>query len=205
MTETSTRPQTAVDDVVDLLIGQHMLIRDLFTEVEAATGDARQDAFERLVRLLAVHETAEEEVVHPLARQLLDGGDELVDERLTEEHDAKEVLSRLEDIGPDGDGFLPLLAEFRESVLAHAAREEAYEFRYLRRSADPATLKGMAVAVRAAEATAPTHPHPGVESATANLLTGPVVAVFDRARDLMRKAMSDNGSDGGSGSGSGRG
>jgi hypothetical protein len=52
----------------------------------------------------------------------------------------------------------------------------------------------MAAAIKAAEATAPTHPHPGVETATANLVAGPFAAVVDRARDVVRKAMGrDNG------------
>jgi hypothetical protein len=45
------------------------------------------------------------------------------------------------------------------------------------------------VAVKAAEAVAPTRPHPGVESAKANLAVGPVVAAFDRIRDLARDAL----------------
>ncbi len=57
------------DDVVALLMRQHGDIRNLFDEVEATTGEERRDAFHRLVRLLAVHETAEVEVVHPFARK----------------------------------------------------------------------------------------------------------------------------------------
>ena len=189
MTDQATT--TAVEqDVVDVLLGQHMLIRDLFTEVEAATGKARKDAFGRLVTLLAVHETAEEQVVHPLARTAMDGGDEVVADRLAEEHEAKELLSRLEDMGPDAEGFPALLAELRQAVLAHAHHEEAYEFRYLRRNVDPARLRGLATLLKAAEAVAPTHPHPGVESAKANLAVGPVASMFDRAKDLVRQAMS---------------
>lgn len=93
-TDTTVRP-----DVVDLLINQHMTIRDLFTEVEAATGDARTEAFHRLVTLLAVHETAEEQVVHPLTRLYVDGGNEIVDDRLDEEREAKETLVALEEMG----------------------------------------------------------------------------------------------------------
>jgi len=194
MTEERTAgrvPTATMDpDVIDLLIGQHMEIRDLFTEVEAATGDARADAFGRLVTLLAVHETAEEQVVHPMARGALDGGDDVVDARLAEERQAKELLGELEKRDPGSAEFDTLLAGLRVAVLAHANSEEAHEFRYLRRTVDPARLRAMATMVRAAEATAPTHPHPGVESAKANLTVGPVVAAFDRARDLFTKARS---------------
>lgn len=37
------------------------------------------------------------------------------------------------------------------------------------------------MARKLAESTAPTRPHPGVESATANLLAGPFAAMLDRA------------------------
>ena len=57
------------DDVVALLMRQHGDIRNLFDEVEATGGEERRDAFRRPVRLPAVHETAEEEVVHPFARK----------------------------------------------------------------------------------------------------------------------------------------
>jgi hypothetical protein len=43
--------------------------------------------------------------------------------------------------------------------------------------------------VRAAEAAAPTHPHPGVESATANIVAGPPVSLFDRTKDMVRKGL----------------
>jgi hemerythrin superfamily protein len=178
--------RTALDtDLVDLLLGQHMEIRDLFAEVEAGTGAQRADAFGRLVRLLAVHETAEELIVHPLARTAVEGGDRIIDDRIAEEHRAKEMLGALEDLDPGSPEFATGLARLRVAVLAHANAEEAHEFRYLRRTVDPARLRALAAAVRAAEATAPTHPHPGVESARANLTVGMVVAAFDRARDLL--------------------
>ncbi|MFC4852761.1 hemerythrin domain-containing protein [Actinophytocola glycyrrhizae] len=178
-------------DVVDLLLGQHQQIRDLFIEVQSTAGAGRRDAFARLVRLLAVHETAEEEVVHPLARTAIAGGDGVVDDRLAEEREAKEVLSRLEELDPDSEEFGSLLDTLRMSVLEHAHHEEVYEFRYLRQHYDADRLRTLATALRAAEKTAPTHPHPGAETATENLVAGPVLAVFDRARDTLRKAMSD--------------
>jgi hypothetical protein len=76
--------------------------------------------------------------------------------------------------------------------LKHAHNEEAYEFRYLRREIPAAQLRPLVDLIRAAEAVAPTHPHPGVESATANTVAGPVVSLFDRTKDMVRKAMSNN-------------
>src|SRR3979490_2487741 len=87
----------STDDVVKFLKGQHNLIKDMFDEVLSASDrKAREKAFVDLRQLLAVHETAEEMVVHPRARREVSDGDEIVEARLHEEHAAKEQLSKLE-------------------------------------------------------------------------------------------------------------
>ncbi|GIF11356.1 hemerythrin domain-containing protein [Actinoplanes teichomyceticus] len=172
-------------DVIDLLLTQHRQIRDLFAEVRNATGEPRQRAFHRLVRLLAVHESAEELVVHPASRH--DATNTVVDACLREENDAKRELTNLYALGTDAPGFDERFARFERAVLAHAAHEEQQEFPMLRRRTDPAKLRRMAGAVRAAEAVSPTRPHAGVgESATTMMLAGPPMALFDRMRDAIR-------------------
>lgn len=176
-------------DVVTLLERQHEEIRRLFAKVESAKGDRRVSAFRDLVKLLSVHETAEEELVHPEVHRHR-GGKRVVNARLKEERHAKELLSTLDKIGPDAEGFDTLLRELHEDVLAHAEREELEEFPLLRKNNDESRLRAMADTVRAAEAIAPTHPHPGVESAAANVVLGPPTAVMDRARDAIRDVLS---------------
>jgi hemerythrin superfamily protein len=176
-------------DVVALLMRQHGDIRNLFDEVEQSQGEERRDAFRRLVRLLAVHETAEEEVVHPFVRRAVEGGEQVVRDRLAEEKSAKESLAALDDMDTDDPKFMPRLMQLRTEVQEHARAEERYEFARIRRSTDVTNLAAMAKAVKAAEAMAPTRPHPGVESATANVALGPVAALVDRTKDAVRKAM----------------
>ncbi len=141
------------------------------------------------MRLLAVHETAEEEVVHPFVRRSVAGGQEIVEDRLKEEREAKEMLAVLDDMDPDGPDFLPKLIELRRDVQMHARAEERYEFIHIRRSTDVTDLAAMAKAIKAAEAMAPTRPHPGVESGAKNMALGPVAALMDRTKDTVRKAM----------------
>ncbi|MEU8357056.1 hemerythrin domain-containing protein [Nonomuraea sp. NPDC048882] len=187
---TRTAPETRAEtDVIDLLQAQHGMIRDLFDEVEQASAKQRGEAFTRLVRLLAVHETAEEEIVHPFARHAIDGGDGVVNDRLAEENEAKRLLSRMDEAGPDAPDFMPNLLMLRAAVEAHARSEERYEFAQLRAHTSEAQRRAMAMGVKAAEAMAPTHPHPGTESATKNLLVGTPIAMMDRVRDTIRKAM----------------
>jgi hemerythrin superfamily protein len=181
------------DDVVDLLLAQHALIRDLFDEVEKASAKERPEAFQRLVRLLAVHETAEEQIVHPYARLKIDDGTAVVDDRLAEENEAKQMLMEMDKAGAGDPRFMTNLAALRAAVMAHARSEEHHEVAQLRAQPSEAERRALAVGVKAAEAMAPTHPHPGVESATANLLMGTPVAIMDRARDVIRQAMGKNG------------
>ena len=179
----------STDDAVKFLTDQHNLIKDLFEEVLGASGDeARDKAFTELRQLLAVHETAEEMVIHPRARHELSDGDAIVDARLEEEHAAKEKLSKLEKMDIGSKEFITELTEFRDAVIDHATHEESEEFNKLERKLSSDDLERMAKALQAAQAIAPTRPHAGVESAKLNFAVGPFASMLDRARDLIKAA-----------------
>ena len=177
-------------DVVELLLEQHEHIRSLFAAVQSAKGATKQEKFEELRRFLAVHETAEELVTHPSARTA-EGGNEVVDARLEEETESKKTLAALDGTSVDDPAFGAKFSELRSAVLAHAKAEEQHEFPLLRANNDERVLAKMAEAVRAAEAIAPTHPHPSAGSSmTTNLMAGPLASVIDRTRDAVKQAMS---------------
>ena len=178
---------TQQQDVVDLLLRQHEQIKALFNQIAGAGGVDKRERFEELVRLLAVHESAEEEVVHPAARRKIDRGDQVVGSRLQEEHQAKHALAELYDLGIDHPDFDRKLATLAEAVTQHAEREEREEFQRMREKFPADQLQTMAKTVQAAQSLAPTRPHPRIgESQTANLLVGPPLSVFDRIRDKVR-------------------
>lgn len=180
-----TPPQDDPNDAVDLLVHQHEAIRRLFNQVEQAAPDDRAEVFQCLVTLLAVHETAEEEVLHPAARRA-DGAEAVVEARLAEESKAKRALADLEKMGVDDERFDESLALFRLDVDRHAANEERHEFPLVRSTNDDAALSAMADQLRLAERIAPTHPHPhGPDGAVGNLVVGPFVAIADRVRDAI--------------------
>jgi hemerythrin superfamily protein len=138
-------------DVVDLLLTQHARIEEQFLLVAGATGADREAAFTDLVRFLAMHEMAEQEVVHPLSRSVVDAGG-VVDDRLQEEVQAKEMLSALVDADVHSPGFDAALLVLRTAVLTHARHEERYEFPQLRAKVPAERLRALASVVRAAEA-----------------------------------------------------
>jgi hemerythrin superfamily protein len=172
-------------DVVSFLKEQHQRIKMLFERVLEAKGEQREKAFFELRRLLAVHETAEEEIVHPAARRTLENGEQIVRARLQEENTAKDALTQLEKLDVGSSEFDVNLRSLRKDVVAHAEAEEREEFDILATALDAARLERMRKAAEFAESIAPTRPHAGVESAVANLLTGPFVSMLDRSRDLI--------------------
>lgn len=172
-------------DVVDFLVSQHQQIKTLFAATLAASGKEREKAFVELRRLLAVHETAEEEIVHPRAKRKLSGGAAVVDERLHEEHEAKTVLQKLEKLDVDSAEFTSMLTQLRDAVVEHAEHEEHDEFSKLGQELSDDELERMGRAAKLAEAIAPTRPHAGLESQAANLAAGPFAAMLDRARDAI--------------------
>lgn len=170
---------------LDLLLAQHQQIRNLFDQVASAGGDAKQQAFDELRRLLAVHETAEELVVRPLTMTRLPGGEEIAQRRIDEENKGKQLLADLENIGVADPKFDQRFSSFRQDVERHAQQEEEQEFPRLRGALDQHALHSMARAIEAAEAAAPTHPHPSAKTITANLVLGPFASIVDRVRDAV--------------------
>jgi hypothetical protein len=111
----------------------------------------------------------------------------MVEDRLAEERMAKDLLNTLIGSGIAAAGFDEGLVRLRGMVLEHARYEERYEFPRLRHEVPAERLRGLATALKAAEAVAPTRPHPG-ESAKANVALGLPLAVLDRMRDVLRDA-----------------
>jgi hemerythrin superfamily protein len=172
-------------DVIDLLIGQHEKIKSLFEAALAGSGKERESTFRDLRRLLAVHETAEEEILHPRAKHKVPHGDTVVEARLEEEHEAKKILAELEELDVDSAEFVTKLTKLRQAVIDHAQREEKDEFAKLSTELSGAELERMGRAAELAEAIAPTRPHAGVESQIANVMVGPFASMLDRARDAI--------------------
>ena len=180
---------TANQDAVTFLIDQHNDVRNLFETVAGSTGEARKEAFEPLVRMLAVHETAEELVIYPAIKNAGDEGKRIADARLHEEDQAKKTLADLEKLDPSSSEFESLFTDFRAAVEAHAENEEREVFPLLEQVTDDAALDRMTAALKVAEGMAPTHPHKTApESAIGNALVGPFVGMVDRVRDAIRDA-----------------
>ncbi len=175
------------ESVVDVLSRQHRQIKRAFLKA-AVPGPRRRRDFDRLMRLLAVHEAAEEAHVHPVARRALHDGRLLAARRRGEEKEAKKLLVELWRTGPDGKGYLRRLNEVRRMVTRHAAREEREEFAQLRKALTVPRLRMLGAEVKLTQAYAPTRPHRWANNEAANKLAAPFLGPVDRTLDAIRHA-----------------
>jgi len=175
-------------DVVDVILAQHQRVKGLLSEIANSAGGPVDDTFCELRRAIAVHETAEEEVIYPALRVSGVDGQRVAEERTAEEREGTEALGKLEDLEPGSPEFMTLFTTFRKDVLHHAELEEATVLPLLRTTQSMDNRRKMASAFELAEKTAPTHAHPhSGTSAVSNIVTGPALAIMDRVRDALRK------------------
>jgi hemerythrin superfamily protein len=181
----STAEQHDAKSLLTLVERDHREIEQMLELISMTANGARRATFEDLVRKLAVHETAEEEVVHPLARRI--GAEEVASSVMDEESTAKHALAELDGVDVDSNTFDQRFAALKHDVLAHAQREERDEHPLISANTTGDQLERLGMIFSAAEAVAPTHPHPDVP-AGANLVLGPIFAITDRVRDTIRDA-----------------
>jgi hypothetical protein len=175
-------------DVIRILLEQHARIQELFGQVHNAAADSKRHIFGELRQLLAVHEAAEEMIVRPVTRAAAHGN-RIASARNHEEHMAAHLLADLEKMNVSSPEFPAALAKFETNAAEHARREETGEFPLILKTRSEQQRAWMGKALRAAEALAPTHPHPvATGSTTAQYALGPFASLLDHARDAIKKA-----------------
>jgi hypothetical protein len=138
----------AAEGLVAAVQDTHRQIKSLLDEV--TDGTDREGAFERLAKLAAAHEAAEQQVVHPLTARA-QGGEGVATERVHEERKGAEVLEKLKTLGAADPEFPALFSTFREAVLEHASNEERDEHPILERVLSPGDSQSAAEAFRQAQ------------------------------------------------------
>ena len=180
--------------VFDVLGQDHEEVKRMLAELElgptAATGaDSDQLALrKKMVQQLVIeeskHEAVEEMYFWPAVREHLTDGDDLANQAQDQEQEGKEVLSKLDKLGPEEDEFEARLAEFIRTGRAHIAFEETTVWPDLRGALSAAEADDLGRKLAAGKETAPTRPHPATPASPGLLKTaGPAVAAADRIRD----------------------
>jgi hemerythrin superfamily protein len=137
-------------DVVQMLIDQHEMVKQTFTKVMNETGEARKELFDELADLIHTHELSEQQVIHPLTRTA-EQGEQIAAERLAEEAEVDRTLAELRKLSADDPSFAGRLESLQQAVTAHAEREEDEEFPLLRKLSEE-ELASLAEQLREAQA-----------------------------------------------------
>ena len=181
-------PETRTGTIIDHLTADHEQIKGLLSDVMFVKPENRSDVFCELVTELVQHEVAEEMVVYPAVRELSPDAGATVEARLGEQAEAEAMLAQMETLEPTSPEFTGALAELSTAVINHAEAEERGVFPLLRAAESPDALFELAERYEKAKRSAPTHPHPHAPDAPpANKVLGPIAALFDRARDAVRR------------------
>jgi iron-sulfur cluster repair protein YtfE (RIC family) len=174
--------------IIEVLRQDHDEVRQMFAQLETATGEQRRDLFHQLLGELIRHEVSEEEILRPVSKR--DAGEEIANARNREESRAEELLKEMENLDTDSAEFAAKLTTLRQEVESHAEAEETQEFPKVAGKESQERLEQMARVYEVAKKAAPTRPHPSTPNTpAANMLVGPFAAVLDRARDAVRDAM----------------
>jgi hemerythrin superfamily protein len=110
-------------DACALLDGDYEKVERLFAEYQSAGSDQsrKSDLAQAICIELSVHAALEEEIFYPALRKAA-GDSKLVDEAEKEHHEARDLISEIEDAAQ----MDPLMARLQE-VIEHLVQEERQE------------------------------------------------------------------------------
>ncbi len=130
-----------------ILEEDHRKVEQLFDQFEQ-TGD--YGVAMQVCEELTVHAMVEEELVYGLYRAKVDSAD--ADEARQEHQQAKDIITRIEAMGPEGEGLRDAMQELKASVEHHVQEEESKMFpKMLEAIPQTAPSLGNDVATRKAE------------------------------------------------------
>jgi Hemerythrin HHE cation binding domain len=132
------------DDIVDVLLGQHEQLRQLFSALRDAQARDGKAMLRELAQLLLRHEIGEQAVVHRAVHDVVRGGNTTGAACASEEDQIVRALAELMDLVPGHPAFETTLTALHQSFLDHAAHEERDEFPRLRRYVTKQSLYMMA-------------------------------------------------------------
>ncbi|MCW2525509.1 MAG: hypothetical protein JWM76_369, partial [Pseudonocardiales bacterium] len=137
----------------------HVRLDELLKRVSDTSGIERDSALLELARLVFPHAFAEESVLWPLARRLLDGAEELTTEIEQEHQRINELWSELEKTEDNESRYASLLRDLAELLRQDVRDEEDRLLPLLQESLQPAQLRRVGLRWEVVRRTAPTRPH----------------------------------------------
>ncbi|MHA0289773.1 hemerythrin domain-containing protein [Mycobacterium sp. C3-094] len=164
----------------------HTELDRLLHEIEATSGADRQDALNRLCRLVFPHAFAEESVLWPVVRRVLPDGAELTLTIEQEHQQINELFTQLEKHPPDSAEHRELWSRIVPLLREDVRDEEDVLFPKLAAALSTRQLAALGLAWEAVRRTAPTRAHPVVaRRPPGNVLAAAPLTTIDRLRDRL--------------------
>lgn len=189
-------------DAISLLREDHERVLAVLAELEAqperrgavvpADLVTRHRMVTELIMVESAHEAVEEQFFWPAVRTALPDGDQLAEAAIEQETAAKQVLAKLERLGPTEPEFETLLSQVIADGREHIRYEQDEVWPRLEQAMDTAALVSLGEKMAKAKKLAPTRPHPHTPPNPTVLRTAGVAAAVT---DKLRDAASGRGKD----------
>lgn len=164
----------------------HVHLDRLLHELDATPPTAQDPVLRRIYRLVFPHAFAEESVLWPVLRRSLPDGPALTLQIEQEHQEVNELVTRLEQLGPDADERPAVLARLTAVLREDVRDEEDQLLPELQERVGPGRLRALGLAWEVVRRVAPTRAHPVVaRRPPGNVLAALPLSVLDRARDAV--------------------
>ena len=133
-----TQAPAKKNDAVDLLDGDHIAVKKLFTAYKKlcdndAPAETKRELAALICKELTVHAQIEEEIFYPELRESIEGG-VLLDEAEVEHATAKDLIRQISEMSPDEDLYDARVTVLGEYIDHHVKEEREQIFVKARKS-----------------------------------------------------------------------
>lgn len=177
-------------DAVQLLIGQHRDIMELFERFEESSSRPSQkkdDLVRDMITNLVRHAEIEEQIFYPTVAAEMPDLEDDVQEDLEEHHVVEVLLWELDHMTSSDERFDAKVKVLIESVRHHVEEEERELLPRVQEELDDDTRRRLGGAMREAWGRAPERPHPlSPDTPPGNVLMAIPGAVIDRTVNTVR-------------------
>jgi hemerythrin superfamily protein len=148
-------------NVIELLERDHRLIDQLAEQLDDTTDPSEiRRLFLRLVEELSAHEAAEQDVLFPAFRSMVEAaGEETVDRRVGEHQELNELLAEMRTLAPDCFAFAKRAGALLMEIKDHFLIEEETVFARMREALDADQLAELGARAIIVKQHSPAFPH----------------------------------------------
>lgn len=177
-------------NAVEVLADEHRKLEDLFDRVSSPDED-RPEVLKQVMQMLSTHVAAEEQMLIPVLRQQVPGGDDMAAKLDDERARVEEIMTSLERRKVNSPDVVGLVNDLIDITSSHIADAESSVFPALEESLSAEELNRLGQDLASDERRKLTHSHPwlpdrGPMAGAATKVAEVVDHLRDRSPDINR-------------------